>query len=176
MHRRNFLTFLCCIPLASVMEAVSSVLETLDISHLKIYVPLWLFNEEARGKAKALSLIKIDEQDYSFEYSGKRQITMKGTTSVSFIENRNSNKPTKHSMLLKRTLSYALHELYAETSSKRHKEKGGNLKLEFDTLQKEETIRDITITSVYKLLQKLRAMNTISSITWSSSKKEFIVH
>jgi hypothetical protein len=175
MHRRNFLTLICCIPFAGVIEVVSSVLEKLDISHLKIHAPLWLFDEKSTGKVKALSLMKIDEQNYSFEYSEKGQVTMKGTTTVSFLENRNSNKPTKRSMLLKRTLSYALHELFREISSKRHKEKGGNLKLEFDGLQKEETIRDITIKSVYRLLQELNTMNTISTITWSVSEKEFII-
>jgi len=83
----------------------------LPISSLNITVPEWLINKKSKNnkRIQALALeenLKIGEIVVLF--AENRQITLNPETSVKWLIEKNDNRQTRESMLLKRVVSYSL--------------------------------------------------------------------
>lgn len=177
--RRDFLKILVAAPVVGINVSHASNKGRLGISTLNIYVPAWLFDEKNNKKARVQAL-SIEENKEAKAivvlFDRNRQFTIKRDTSVQWLMQRNGNRPSRKSMLLKRLISYSLDAIYSSIADKRNPEKGTSLRKRFDALQAKEVIEMITIGAMYDLLSKLGNLPMISYVSWDGVKRRFIVH
>jgi len=177
--RRNFLQIMIIAPVVGIAVSRASNKIPLNISSLNISVPVWLFDEKSndRGKIQALTAEeKKETKEIIIFFTGNRQLTLNPDTSVQWLIRRNENRPTRESMLLKRIFSFCLDAIFASIADKRNPEKGGSLKAEFDELQSEKKLEEITVGAMYDLLLNINNLPVISTISWDENNRCFIVH
>jgi hypothetical protein len=177
LNRREFLKTLIAAAVFGIKESHAGNKDSLSISSLNITVPLWIFNEKSKEKRRiqALTIEKKDTEEFVVLFKGNRRLTLNPDMSVQRLMQKNGNRATRESMLLKRILSYCLDAAFSNFASKRNPEKGASLREEIYALQAKEVIEVITIGAMYDLLSKLNNISRISSVSWDKSKRKFIV-
>lgn len=177
--RRHFLKILALVPVIGITVVHAGNKGRLTVSSLNIAVPAWLFDEKSKEKAKIQALAieeNKDTKEIVILFEGNRQLTLNPDTSVQWLIQTNTGRPTRESMLLKRIISYSLDAIFSSLADKRHPEMGASLREEFEALQAEEVIEVVTVGAMYDLLSKLNNGPVISSVSWDSIKQRFIVH
>ncbi|WP_157067693.1 hypothetical protein [Desulfosarcina cetonica] len=178
MNRRFFLKILIIAPIVRINVSHASNKGRLGISALNIFVPAWLFDEKNIKKTSVQALAIEEDKDAGtivVLFDRNKKLTLNPNTSVQWLIQKNANRQTRESMLLKRIMSYGLEAIFLTIADKRHPEMGATLKDEFDALQAEEVISVITVGAIYDLLSKLNGLKMISSVSWDSGKQRFIV-
>jgi len=176
--RRDFLKLLGLAPVVGITVSHAGNKGRLTVSSLNITVPVWLFDEKSKEKARIL-ILAIEDNKEAKEivvlFERNRQLTLNPDTSVQWLIQTSANRPTRESMLLKRIISYSLNAIFSSLADKRHPEMGASLREDFDKLQAEEVIEVVTVGAMYDLLSKLNNLPVISSVSWDSNKQQFIV-
>ena len=178
--RRKFMQFMVIASNGVLFSFVSKTyaknnVGIIDISMFDIHVPLWLFDKSTKQKDRVKALnIQPNKNDgkLTLKFSGNKILHLNFNTSVAQLIKTNNNRPSRVSMLLKRTIAFSLDAIYNQV-----KKKGKySLKQSFDTFQKEETIGFVTIGSLYTLIVDLRNAKAVTSIKWDSNLLIFKVN
>lgn len=176
--RRDYLKTLLVAFVIGIKTSYAGDKGRLSISSLNITLPVWLFDEKSKEKGR-VQVLAIEENKETKKivvlFEGNRRLTLNPDTSVQWLMQRNGNRSTRESMLLKRIISLCLDAFFSSVADKRHHERGISLKEEFDALQAQEVIEVITIGAMKHLLWKLNNLPVISSVSWDNGNRWFIV-
>ena len=177
--RRKFIKFMIVFINSLMIPMISRAVEEkgsgkIDISKFNIFVPSWLLdkNRKQKDRTKALSVQKNKTTDkLIIIFSGNKKLSLNHNTSVDSLIKNNKNKATRESMLLKRTIAYALAAIYNQNKNKSKI----FIKKDFESFQTEEVIMFITLGALYNLIIDFDKSKAVSSIKWDHKSHIFKV-
>lgn len=177
--RREFLKVVAVVSCFKVTSVCAKSSVPLNISSLNITAPAWMFDEKSKSieRIRAISVLKnTSSQEIVVEFEANKRLVLPENISVQLLVKRNSNRPTRKSMLLKRTISYFFDSVFTSIAGKRQPDKGHNLSSQFEKFQAEEIVNVITIGAMYDLLLQLERASVISSVVWDLKTGKFKVN